>query len=283
MNPPTVKTIGDPSDSEWLFRLSQQISQLSQAALLSKTERADFESRRMRLIEILRQCKDARRQLIQLVAEHIGQVAEGKGVFVDSTGVLIIEDDIVPRLNRAVNDFFVSARTALYHLFGQKPVGGKKPTKSILEILTGFNFGFVFIFDSARFEQAAKQYIERLLGFRSRALIDVIRSDRETWSLGLQEIRDRIIHDTEYDGLKMVYKANGNNVAIGFPRLNGARMLDFVEMFWNNLIDSSEEVILLALCTRMPPLVAVARIPPNEWDPTLPFRWRGILLDHPTP
>jgi hypothetical protein len=38
MNPPTVKTIGDPGDSEWLFRLLQQISQLSQAALLSKSE-----------------------------------------------------------------------------------------------------------------------------------------------------------------------------------------------------------------------------------------------------
>lgn len=283
MNPPTVKTIGDPGDSDWLFRLLQQISQLSQAALLSESDRTDFDSARMRLIEILRQCNDARRQLIKLVEEHIEHVGEGKGVFVNETGALIIEEDIVPRLNRAVNGFFVAARTALYHLFGQKPVAGKKPIKSILEILTGFNFGFVFIFDSARFEQAAQKYTDQVPGVRSKALIDVIRSDRETWSLGLQEIRDRIIHDTEYDGLKMVYGANGNKVAIGFPRLNGTRLLDFVEMFWNNLIDSSEEVILLALCTRMPPLVAVDRIPQHEWDPTLPFRWRGIMLDHPTP
>jgi hypothetical protein len=33
MNPPTVKTIADPGDSEWLFRLLHQISQLSQGAL----------------------------------------------------------------------------------------------------------------------------------------------------------------------------------------------------------------------------------------------------------
>ena len=283
MNPPTVKTIGDPGDSEWLFRLLHQISQLSQGALLSESERADFDSARMRLIEILRQSNDARRQLIQLVAEHIEQVAEGKGVFVNETRALIIEDDIVPKLNRMVNDFFVPARTALYHLFGQKPVAGKTPAKSILEILTGLNFGFVFIFDSARFEQAAQKYMDQVPGVRSKALIDVIRSDRDTWGLGLQEIRDRIIHDTEYDGLKMVYKANGIKVAIGFPRMNGTPMLDFVEMFWSNLIDSIEEIILLALCTRMPPLVAVDRIPQNEWDPTLPFRWRGILLDHPTP
>jgi hypothetical protein len=283
MNPPTVKTIADPGDSEWLFRLLQQISQLSQGALLSENERADFDSARMRLIEVLRQCNDARKQLIELFTEHVEHVAEGRGVFVNESGALIIEDDIVPRLNRAVNGFFVPARTALYHLFGQKPVAGKKPAKSILEILTGFNFGFVFIFNSVRFEQAAQNYLSQIPGVRSKALIDVIRSDRDTWSLGLQEIRDTIIHDTEYDGLKMVYQANGIKIAIGFPRLNGKPMLDFVEMFWNNLIESIEEVILLTLCTRMPPLVALDRIPQNEWDPTLPFRWRGILLDHPTP
>jgi hypothetical protein len=283
MNPPTVKTIADPGDSEWLFRLLQQISQLSQGALLSENERADFDSARMRLIEVLRQCNDARKQLIELFTEHVEHVAEGRGVFVNESGALIIEDDIVPRLNRAVNGFFVPARTALYHLFGQKPVAGKKPAKSILEILTGFNFGFVFIFDSVRFEQAAQNYLSQIPGVRSKALIDVIRSDRDTWSLGLQEIRDTIIHDTEYDGLKMVYQANGIKIAIGFPRLNGKPILDFVEMFWNNLIESIEEVILLTLCTRMPPLVALDRIPQNEWDPTLPFRWRGILLDHPTP
>ena len=283
MNLPTVKTIGDPGESEWLFRLLQQISQLSQGALLSERERAEFDSARMRLIEILRQCNDARKQLIMLVTEHIEDVAEGKGVFVNEAGALVIEDDIAPRLNRAVNGFFVPARTALYHLFGQKPVAGKTPAKSILEILTGFNFGFVFIFDSARFEQAAQNYMSQVPGVRSKALIDVIRSDRDTWSLGLQEIRDTIIHDTEYDGLKMVYRANGIKVAIGFPKLNGKPVLDFVEMFWNNLVDSIEEVILLTLCTRMPPMVALDRIPQNEWNPALPFRWRGILLDHPIP
>jgi len=38
----------------------------------------------------------------------------------------------------------------------------------------------------------------------------VIRSDRDTWSLGLHEIRGTIIHDTEYDGSKMVHQANVN-------------------------------------------------------------------------
>lgn len=31
-------------------------------------------------------------------------------------------------------------------------------------------------------------------------------------------------------------------------------------MFWNNLIDFCEEMMMMALCTRMPPLLALDRI-----------------------
>jgi hypothetical protein len=99
--------------------------------------------------------------------------------------------------------------------------------------------------------------------------------------LGLQEIRDTIIHDTEYDGLKMYYRPNGQKVGIGFPRLNGVPIFDFIELFWNNLIDFCEEMMVMALCTRMPPLLALDRIPEDQRNGELPYRWRGIVLDQP--
>lgn len=281
MKPPTVKTIGDERDSEWLFRLMQQISQLSEGTLLTDSERTEFAAARMRLVEILRQCNDARRELIRLAEEHIEEVAAGQGVFVNGSGALVIEDDIAPRLNRIVNSFFVPARTALYHLCGQKPAGGKTPAKSILELLTGFNFGFVFIFDQTKFEQAAQKYLDAVPGVRSKALIDTMRVDRDAWTLGLQEIRDTIIHDTEYDGLKMSYRPNGQSVGIGFPRLNSVPIFDFIDMFWNNLIDFCEEMMVMALYTRMPPLLAIDRIPEDQRNGELPYRWRGIVLDQP--
>ena len=276
-----IKTIGDEHDSEWLFRLIQQISQLSEGALLTDSERSEFSGARIRLVEILRQCNDARRELLKLADDHIDQVAAGCGVFVNHSGALVIEDDITPRLNRIVNGFFVPARTALYHLCGQKAVAGKPSPKSILEILTGFNFGFVFIFDQAKFEKAAEKYLDAAAGVRSKTLIDTVRSDRNTWILGLQEIRDTIIHDTEYDGLKMLYRPNGQKVGIGFPSLNGVPIFEFVERFWDNLIDFCEEMMVLAITVRMPPLLAIQRIPENEQGGELPYHWRGILLDQP--
>ena len=281
MRPPTMKTIGDEVDSEWIFRLLHQITQLSQGALLTDEERNDFAAARLRLIEILRQCSDARRELWALAEEHVSAVENGTGVFVGDGGELVIEDDITPRLNRMVNSFFVPTRTALYHLCGQKAVGSKKPAKSILEILTRTNFGFAFIFDKARFEKAAKEYQDAVPGLRSAALIDTLRADRDTWTLGLQEIRDTIIHDTEFDGLKMLYAADGQKARIGFPKLNGVPILEFVERFWNNIIDFCEEMMMLALNTRMPPLIAIDRIPIAEQNGDLPYRWRGILLNSP--
>jgi len=283
MNPPIVKTIGDRDDSQWLFRLIQQVSQLSKGALLTDDERTEFGTARLRLVEILRQCADARRELWTLADKHVAEVIEGQGVFVNESGALVIEDDITPRLNRIVNGFFVPTRTALYHLCGQKAVGGKKHAKAILEILTGMNFGFVFIFDQTKFEKAAKGFLDGVPGVRSKGLIDTIRADRDSWILGLQEIRDTIIHDTEYDGLKMIYQTEGRKVQIGFPRLKGVPIFDFVEMFWNNNIDFCEEMMMMALSTRMPPTVALDRIPADQPAGDRPYRWQGILLDHPMP
>lgn len=112
--------------------------------------------------------------------------------------------------------------------------------------------------------------------------MDVVRGDRRSWSLGLQDIRDTIIHNTSYQGLKMIYKENGDKVAIGFPRLNGVGMLDFVELFWKNLVDAVEEITLASLATRMSPVIAIVPIPEEEWNPELPFRWRGVLLNRQT-
>jgi hypothetical protein len=71
MNPPLIRTIGHADDSEWLFRLPQQ---LLQAALLTESARPEFDSARVGLLEVLRQCNDARRKLARIVAEHSKQV-----------------------------------------------------------------------------------------------------------------------------------------------------------------------------------------------------------------
>jgi hypothetical protein len=277
---PILKKLGDREDAVWIFRILNQISQLSQGTALGTSERTEFESAHKRLFELLRQCNDARRELIQMVQQHIEEVSVGKSVAVTDNGLIRIENDIEPRLNRVVNSFFVAARTILYHLFGQREDRSQGPhTKSVTETLTKYNLSFIHIRDGEKFEREAAKYLAFDTSRMAAHLVDVIRGDRQSWSLGLQDIRDKIIHDTSYQGLKMIYKANGNKVAIGFPRLNRAGMIEFVELFWKNLVDAVEEITIASLATRMSSAIAIVPIPEEEWNPELPFRWRGVLLN----
>src|ERR1039458_5940869 len=103
---PVLKTLGGPEDSVWIFRILNQINQLSQGAPLGTADRVEFESAHLRLFELLRQCNDARRELVQLVQQHIKDVSEGRSVTATGSGHIRIEDDIEPKLNRIVNSFF---------------------------------------------------------------------------------------------------------------------------------------------------------------------------------
>jgi hypothetical protein len=276
---PILKKLGDREDAVWMFRVFNQINQLSQGAALVASDRAEFESAHKRLFELLRQCNDARRELVQLVQQHIEDVRVGRSVAVTDSGIIQIEDDIEPRLNRLVNSFFVAARTVLYHLFGQREDRSKDlHTKSITEILVKYNLSFVHTHDGVGFDREAAKYLAFDTSCMAAHLVEVIRGDRQSWTLGLQDIRDKIIHDTSYQGLKMIYKANGNKVAIGFPRLNGVEMIEFVGLFWQNLVDAVEEIVIASLATRMSSAIAIVRIPEEEWNPALPLRWRAVLL-----
>ena len=279
-----LKRLGDREDAIWIFRVLNQLNQLTQGAALFGSERAEFEAAHMRLFEFMRQCNDARRELIRLVQKHIQDVGEGKSVTVGGNGHIIVDEDIEPALNRALNSFFVASRTVLYHLFGQKDDPSKGPhVKTVTEILTGYNLSFAQVHKDTQFDKFAKEYLNaKSNGAKETHLIDVIRSDRATWTLGLQDIRDKIIHDTSYQGLKMIYKANRNKVAIGFPRLNGVDLIPFMEMFWNNLVDAVEEIVVACIDTRMSAFITFVRIPEEKWDPNLPNRWTGVMLEGPT-
>jgi len=273
------KTLGDAEDGVWMFRIMHQISQLSEGAALSSNDCAEFEAAHKLLFECMRQCNDARHELWRLTEQHVKDISEGRAVVVGNHGVISVLQDFEPTLNRAVNSFFVSSRTALYHLFGQKDDSSKRPhARTVTEILTGHSLQFVRYSDDAKFEKEAKKYVDAHPGRASTHLIGILRSDRTNWTLGLQEIRDKIIHDTTYQPLKMLYQARGQKVAVGFPRLNGVELLEFVEMFWNNLVDAVEEIVLACVATRLPVYMAIVPIPEDRRDQDLPYRWQAVIL-----
>jgi hypothetical protein len=273
------KTLGGVEDGVWMFRIMIQISQLSQGAALSSSDQAEFDAAHGLLFACMQQCNDARHELLRLMEQHVKDISEGKAVVAGNLGAISVLQDFEPPLNRAVNSFFVSSRTALYHLFGQKddPSSGSH-ARTVAEILTGDNLSFVHAKKDATFEAEAKKFIDKHPGHPSAHLIDILRSDRTSWTLGLQEIRDKIIHDTTHEPFRMLYQAREQKVAVGFPRLNGVELSEFVEMFWTNLVDAIEEIVLACVATRLPGWIAIVPIPEDRWDQELPYRWQAVIL-----
>ena len=276
-----LKILGDIEDSVWIFRIVMQINKMTQGASLSSEDRAAFEAAHQQLFACMRQCNDAHRELVRLIQQHIQDVSEGRSV-VASNGHISVLEDIEPALNRVANSFFVAARTALYHLFGDNRSKGTH-TRSVTEILTGHDLSFVQSRKDEFFDQESAKLLLAEPRRAANHLIDVLRSDRTTWSLGLQDIRDTIIHDTTYPGLKMLYRANGDRVAIGFPKLNGTEISQFVKIFWNNLVDAVEEITLACIGMKMSPAIAIVPIPKEEWGPNLPMRFKAVFINNPSP
>jgi hypothetical protein len=154
------KKLGDGEDGVWMFRIMHQISQLSEGVALNSSDRAEFEAAHELLFECMRQCNDARHELSRLTQQHVKDISQGRAVAVGNHGDITVLEDFEPTLNRAVSSFFVSSRTALYHLFGQRGDSSKgSHARTVPEILTGDNLSFVHAKKDAAFETDAKKYL----------------------------------------------------------------------------------------------------------------------------
>jgi hypothetical protein len=194
-----LKRIATAEDSEWTVRLTVQLFHLSAATFKDPRDRARFIQLQMSLVDGLRECRDAQLELGKLIATHTKEIEAGVGVKIDNGQVHVL-NDIDPKLNRLVKDLFIKARTALYHLYGQK-----NASKSVTHLLLGRSISFAQAKDNDKFERSAAQFLNAVSGQKAQNLMNMLRGDRASWSLALIRTRDRIIHDNDCPQLKMKY------------------------------------------------------------------------------
>jgi hypothetical protein len=273
------KKIDNIEDSEWIFRLSLQIFNLRDNVHLCPEERRAFDVAYFPLFEKMRECNDARRELDEFINRHVRDVKEGRCIGITNGQISVLED-IEPKLNRLFKEFFVTARTVLYHLFGQKDTRPqknrpKKPLpKSVTEILLGHDLSFVQIRKDETFEEEVEAFLKKVPGEASRALIDMLRSDRKAWSTALIEIRDIIIHDVTCPRLKMNYAVIEGILTALFPTVQKTELRECVRLFWENLVGAVEETVVACLALKLPPNLMIFRLSEEARDPHLPMRWQ---------
>lgn len=263
-----LKRLTTAEDSEWFCRLTIQLFNLSATAFRDSQDLEQFKQLQMSLVESLRECRDAQLELASLIDGHTKEVESGVGVDVVNGRIQVL-NDIDPKLNRLFKDFFSKARTALYHLLGQK-----KAQESVTCFLLGRSISFVQATDDAKFEEGAARFLRDVPGEKAQGLMSMLRGDRAAWSSTLIGTRDRIIHDVDCPHLKMNYGVVGGKVCAFFPTVSRQELRQYVNLFWENLYQAVEETILLCIAIRMPDNTAPCRIPDDMVDPKLPFlRW----------
>jgi hypothetical protein len=221
----------------------------------------------MSLVEILRECRDVQLELAALIDGHAKEVESGVGVEVVN-GYIQVLNDIEPKLNRLFKDFFSKARTALYHLLGQG-----RASDSVTCFLLGRSVSFVQAKDDSKFEEGAARFLRDIPGEKAQALMNILRGDRAAWSSTLIGTRNRIIHDIDCPQLKMTYRIAEGKVCAFFPTVSRQELRQYLNLFWENLYQAVEETVLLCIAIRMPENIVPCRIPDEQVDPKLPFRW----------
>ncbi|MFI5090873.1 MAG: hypothetical protein ACHP7P_12515 [Terriglobales bacterium] len=275
---PVVKKLYDAENSEWAFRLTIQIFNLSAAVLHRPEEQRAFREVHAPLFDSMRECYDAQLELNRFIEKHLQDVAAGRCVEV-TNGHLTLLEDIEPKLNRLFKDFFVKARTVLYHLFGQelRKKSHRKPRKSVTEVLLGHDLSFVQLGDDAKFDEKAQEFLQKVPGEAAKGLIDMLRGDRKAWSSGLIDIRDTIIHDVTCPQLKMRYVAIEGVPRVAFPTVQKTELREFVRLFWDNLCGAVEETIVSCFNIKLSPLFVMYRLAEGARDPQCPMRYQVAM------
>jgi hypothetical protein len=261
------KLIATREESEWLVRVTLQLFNLSEPAFADPHEREQFKTRLMSMVEILRECRDAQLDLGRLIETHTKELEAGDAARITDGRIELLKD-IEPRLNRYFKDFFSKARVVLYHLYGQRD----KP-ESVTFRLLGRSVNFVQIENEATFEKCVAEFLQADPSDKARALMDMLRGERQTWSAVLIGTRNRIDHDIDCPKLQMNYEIIAGKVRAGFPTVSKQELRAYVDQFWCNLYQAVEETVALCLTMRMPDNIVLRRIPDLLKNPQLLFRW----------
>jgi hypothetical protein len=232
-----------------------------------------FKRLQLSLVENLRECRDAQLELTSFIENHIREAQAGIGVEIEN-GHLNVSNDIEPKLNRLFKDFFSKARIALYHLLCQK-----MHPESVTYFLLGYALSFVQAKTGAEFEKGAVKFLPQIPGEKARALVDLLRGERATWGLMLIGIRDRITPDIDCPRLRMNYRIESGETSPLFPTVDRQELRQYLNLFWENLYQAVEEIVLLCIAIRMPDWLVPCRIPGDKIDPKTRFRW-CFVLDH---
>jgi hypothetical protein len=218
----------------------------------------------------MQECFDALLAMQQFIEDHENEVKSGQGKVRVENGRIVLHNDPDVTLNRLFKDFIVKSRTVLYHLFS---------TTKFLD----HDLSFLQVKDDAKFELAAKRFSIKVPGRRGEIILDLLRSDRASWSSTLIGIRNRVVHDVDCPALRIIHFVENGAARVVFPTIQGTESRIFTQRIWDNLFEFVEDVQVLVLGLYLPPHLVVLQTQPSQRTNNDPAKYKLALRSADVP
>ena len=254
-----LQKIFDEGTSEPFFaRMMMQNLELRDAAFRDEKERREFDELYQPMLDALVECRAAMKHYIGLLEDHGLKIKSGTIVSFQKHA-LNISESIDSELNKNFKDFFIKGTIALNCL--------NRLCKHL-----GYPISFLFQTDD-KFQAGVKKFLSKNTGSKFEDFIKLLQDDREKWHSQFDEVRNKV----EHEGLtlpRIGYRINAaGNVDVAFPTMNHLPIDRTLNLFWNNLWEFAEDIVILILGFKLPPLMIVAVVPEDQRDPNLPRKY----------
>ena len=250
-----LQKLFDEGTSEPFFaRMMMQNLELRDAAFRDEKEKREFDELYQPMLDALVECRAAMKHYVQSIEDHEMKIKSGV-IISFQKHALNISESIDLELNKNFKDFFIKGTIALNCL------------NRICKHL-GYPISFFFQTDS-KFQAGIKKFLNKNNGSKFGDFMKLLQDDREKWHSQFDEVRNKI----EHEGLtlpRIGYRVNATGtVDVAFPTMNHIPIDKTLNLFWNNLWEFAEDVIVSILSFKLTSPMIIAVVPENQRDPNL--------------
>ena len=256
------KMADEGSSSPFMARLYLGILKLRDVVFPDHAKQNIFDKPYHLVMETILNTRGTSQKIIQLVADHFNQLANGEVGQVSGLTIQI-KKPIDKELRKEVESFLNSAVRALKQ-------GMQEVTKPL-----GYDIGFLFGKQSSFEDGITKQEKD------DPYLAAYLREARQ-WSGRLIKSRNAIEHEG-WILPKISYTEVSGVIRADEPEISGQKVSDFVKFITDRLICFVEEVTAHCLKVRMPAGFSVTEIPLSQRESEMPLRFHVTLTEGGSP
>ena len=244
-----------------------QMSQIRDCAYL-RDQHLAYDKSYYPVFQNLLEAKFAKEHCENLMAQHKQNIADGKeGIYHGNQ--IDVKNPVDDDLNMYFKDFFIRGTIAIDCLMRHTA-------------FMGSGIGFLFVDDNPKkYKKGLKKFPLKNDDPRFTALIDMIKNNKTSWYSQFREIRRKIEHEGFALPNPRYHLNKENKVEIIFPTFGKQGIEEILKIYWENLTNLCEEILVFLLSLKFSDYIVIVRIPDDMRDKHFPARYAARHKDFP--